>query len=236
MAKVVFGNGIAAMSGKLGGSVAARNKGGAYLRTWVKPTNPQTARQTAVRATLATNAQLWKDQTDATRAAWATWADANPVIDRLGASIVLSGSQAFGKVMNNRTNAGVALTPSVTPAPTSFTADILDSTATLAPSAGAGTVVLVLGAGAAAGQVVFFYASSPSSAGVTNTNAAYRLLGNVTLVGADIIAGTLDIGSLYTDYFGAITAKAGLKIAVAGEQFPNGLLSSDQDQSGIIAA
>lgn len=236
MAKVVFGNGIAAMSGKLGGSVAARNKGGAYLRTWVKPTNPQTARQTAVRATLATNAQLWKDQTDATRTAWATWADANPVLDRLGASIILSGSQAFGKVMNNRTNAGVALDPTLTPAPTSFTAAIIDSTAPLVAGAGAGTVVLALGAGAAAGQVVFVYASSPSSAGVTNTNAGYRLLGNVTLVAGDIAAGTVAISSLYTDYFGAITAKQGLKIAVAGEEFLNGLLSTDQDQSGIIGA
>lgn len=48
----VFGE----FSGKLGGMVFSRNKGGAYVRRMVTPTNPKTAKQVAVRERFATRA------------------------------------------------------------------------------------------------------------------------------------------------------------------------------------
>lgn len=56
--------------GKLGGQVFSKNRGGAYVRTKVTPTNPQTTFQTAVRTTFAAFSQAWSGLSDAVRQAW----------------------------------------------------------------------------------------------------------------------------------------------------------------------
>ena len=43
MAKIKFGMMMTDASGKLGGQVFSKNRGGSYVRTKVTPTNPQTA-------------------------------------------------------------------------------------------------------------------------------------------------------------------------------------------------
>jgi len=102
MAKVLYGGGVANMSGSEAGTVHSHNKGGTYTRQRVVPTNPQTARQMAQRDRLGNFARQWVDALDANqREAWNVWAQENPVIDRLGQSIFLSGFQAYVK-LNNR--------------------------------------------------------------------------------------------------------------------------------------
>jgi hypothetical protein len=67
MAKIKLGAIVVAMSGKLGGHVFARNTGGAYMRTKVTPTNPQTTFQSAVRAVFAAISSAWSTLTDPQR-------------------------------------------------------------------------------------------------------------------------------------------------------------------------
>lgn len=64
------------MSGKLGGAVASKARGGVkYLRALVIPSNPQSSDQTAVRAILTGLAGAWKSTlTDSQRAAWSALA------------------------------------------------------------------------------------------------------------------------------------------------------------------
>ena len=68
--KAKFGAIVVAGSGKIGGHVASRNRGGAYFRTKVTPVNPDTAAQAAARASLSTFSQGWRSLTAAERAAW----------------------------------------------------------------------------------------------------------------------------------------------------------------------
>src|SRR5439155_18595087 len=48
MAKVQFGSGVAYISGRIAGTVHARNKGGSYIRRFSVPINPATGFQQGV--------------------------------------------------------------------------------------------------------------------------------------------------------------------------------------------
>lgn len=69
--KVKFsGMGVVEGRGKINGTVASRNRAGAYLRVKVSPVNPQTTFQQAVRNRLTQNSQAWRSLTADQRAAW----------------------------------------------------------------------------------------------------------------------------------------------------------------------
>lgn len=236
MAKVQFGGGIAGMSGKLGGNVFARNKGGAYSRNWVKPTNPATPAQQNQRNTLALKSAAWRLLTDEQRDSWKSWADDNPVLDRLGASIVLSGAQAYTKININRDNASDGATQSTTPGSPTYAAAVLDTAGSLDIQIAGDTFLVPLGAGAAENDIVFMFCSKPVSAGVTNTNSSLRLVTVSTLSAAQISAGEVDIITTYKSIFGALTGKSGQRVNVSGRQYDEGQLNTAQDVTGVIAA
>ena len=79
------------LSGSVGGVVAARNAGGAYLRNRTVPVNPNSVRQQASRSVFATAATVWRGLTVAERGAWDAYAVESPVLNRLGESITISG-------------------------------------------------------------------------------------------------------------------------------------------------
>lgn len=236
MAKVQFGGGISGMSGKLGGNVFARNKGGAYSRNWVKPTNPSTPAQQNQRNTLALKSAAWRLLTDEQRDSWKSWADDNPVLDRLGASIVLSGAQAYTKININRDNAGDGATQSTTPGSPTYAAAVLNTAGSLDVQIAGDTLLVPLGAGAAENDIVFMFCSKPVSAGVTNTNSSLRLVTVSTLSAAQISAAEVDIITTYKAIFGALTGKAGQRVNVSGRQYDEGQLNTAQDVTGVIAA
>jgi len=68
--KIKFGALVVDGRGKIGGHVASKNRGGAYLRTKVTPVNPQTSFQNAVRNRLTAFAQAWRGLAASQRAAW----------------------------------------------------------------------------------------------------------------------------------------------------------------------
>lgn len=68
--KIKFGAIVVAGSGKIGGHVASKNRGGAYLRTKVTPSNPQTPDQSNARGILASLSTGWSLLTSAQRASW----------------------------------------------------------------------------------------------------------------------------------------------------------------------
>jgi len=236
MAKIQFGGGIAAMSGKMAGNVYARNKGGAYMRNWVKPTNPATTAQQNQRNTLALKSAAWRTLTDEQRASWKSWAEDNPVLDRLGSSVILSGAQAYTKININRDNASDGATQSTTPGAPTFTADIFDTSDVLDIQIAGATFLVPLGAGAAENDVMFIFASKPVSAGVTNTNSQMRLIQVTTISSGQISAGEIECIASYNAKFGALTGKAGLRVNVSGRQYDEGQLNTAQEVTGTIAA
>lgn len=68
--KIKFGAIVVDGRGKLGGHVFSKNNGGAYMRTKVTPTNPQTVDQTAVRALFAAITSGWSALTTGQITAW----------------------------------------------------------------------------------------------------------------------------------------------------------------------
>lgn len=72
MAKIK--NYIGELSGKLGGMIFARNKGGSYVKNWVKPINPRTTAQSTARASFTAQVTGWHALTDLQKAGWNTFA------------------------------------------------------------------------------------------------------------------------------------------------------------------
>jgi len=86
------------MSGSLNGSVFAHNRGGAYARNRSIPANPATTRQGEVRTSLTVLSLQWGQVlTQSQRDAWANYAAANPVTNRLGDQTTLSGIAQYTK-------------------------------------------------------------------------------------------------------------------------------------------
>jgi len=235
MAKVVYGGGVAAMSGKSAGNVFSRNAGGSYVRNFKVPTNPNTARQQAARDKLGTWASTWRTLSDATRDQWNAWAQTHPVIDRLGASIILSGIMAFVKLNINTELAG--LSPLVNP-PTDpiFKTPVLQE-GSLQAAASAGTMTVNAGTDLSTNDILFIWASPPVSPGITNTKNIERLISVITLT-SDVDAGDPlpSIAGDFTATFGSITGQAGRAVNVTGFFFSQGQLSVGALARGIIQA
>lgn len=68
MARVQFINAI--LTGKLGGTVYSKNKGGAYTRQLVKPTNPRTPAQTQARGRFNQAATGYSNVSDTIKQGW----------------------------------------------------------------------------------------------------------------------------------------------------------------------
>jgi hypothetical protein len=86
---------MGAASGKLGGVVASRNKGGQYFRRNSMPTNPQTEKQTANRTNFGAWVVQWQSESETDRQSWEDWAQNVPFVDSLGQTYKLSGQQAY---------------------------------------------------------------------------------------------------------------------------------------------
>lgn len=106
--KALFGEIIVAGSGKLGGHVHSRNRGGAYVRTKVTPLNPDTSFQQAARAVLADFSSEWRTLTQAQRDAWDLAVEDYKVTDVFGAIRRPSGKNLFVRINANLDSVGVA--------------------------------------------------------------------------------------------------------------------------------
>lgn len=68
--KIKWGALVVDGRGKIGGHVASKNRGGAYMRTKVTPVNPQSAQQSAVRQLFGQLSQSWSTLTPEQRASF----------------------------------------------------------------------------------------------------------------------------------------------------------------------
>lgn len=86
---------LADLSGSVGNTTWAHNKGGFYLRRRAVPTNPTSANQQLARAGVSSLSRRWSALGDNTRSLWTDYADLNPTTDSLGQARQLSGEQAY---------------------------------------------------------------------------------------------------------------------------------------------
>jgi hypothetical protein len=106
--KIKFGSFVVAGSGKIGGHVAAKNRGGAYLRTKVTPLNPNTTAQADSRALLASLSTQWAQLTEAERASWNNGVAQFATTDVFGDLRNPSGINLFVKLNSSLANSNQA--------------------------------------------------------------------------------------------------------------------------------
>lgn len=100
MAKIKFGMMMTDARGKLGGQVFSRNKGGAYVRTKVTPTNPQTPDQQSKRALFGSISQGWSGLTENERQAWRGAVEEWKGTDIFGDLLAPTGKELFQRLNN----------------------------------------------------------------------------------------------------------------------------------------
>lgn len=138
----IFTPGVAVgqISGRVGGTVFAHNRGGAYMRNGSIPSVVMTQKAMGYKGYLAAASQAFANLTDAQAAAWREYAANHPVTNRLGRSHTLSGGNWFVACNSRLYAAGLStqLLPPASPAPTG---SLIDSAAV---AAGAGTATISL--------------------------------------------------------------------------------------------
>lgn len=199
------------ISGKLNGTVFAKNKGGNYMRSKSKPSNPKTAAQMAVRAQFGAISSAWKNLTENARSAWRESASSFPYINRLGDSKILSGFALHQKLNTNLELIGEdALTfPPEPISPVNFTSVTLTASVDseddhvfgiLAPLAAVDT-----------NSVTLVFATPPLSAGIENFENKLRLIGYSL---SSNFATTVNLNDEYEPVFGTlpVNAKVGVRL------------------------
>jgi hypothetical protein len=186
---------IGRMSRSAGSTTASHNRYGAYLRNRVIPTNPQTAKQLNVRASIAAGATAWKALTAAQRLQW-TALGANIIrTDTLGQPYDLTGLQAFILTRRNLFTIGQAYvsTPAAYAPPNALT------TFTMANAVGVITATWTptpLGAS----EYIVIEATRPVSPGISfMPRGAYKTI----FVGAAASASPQVLTAQYAAVFGA---------------------------------
>lgn len=114
MALVKFTAAVDAISGKINGSVFAKNKGGAYIRSRGQVLNPKTNLQSVVRSAFGAISRLWSQLTPEQRQEWRETAPVLPYFNRLGDQKVYSGKALFQKLNQNLSTLGL---PAILDAP-----------------------------------------------------------------------------------------------------------------------
>lgn len=229
MAKIKLSAIVSEMRGKLNGSVFSKNRGGAYLRTKVTPINPNTASQGAVRATLTTLSQGWRNLTQNQRDAWNSAVANFTGTDIFGDVKTPSGINLYTKLNLNLANAAqafISLPPVV---------GIIGYFSDLVLTATAGVQSLSLaftGTGLTAGQTVVIEATPCMSAGINFAKSEFRVIG--TRVGNT--TSPMDLLADYQAKFGNVVAGKKVFIRVKAVDNTSGVCSQFSTTSVIVAA
>lgn len=229
MAKFKPGPLAASISGSVGGTTFAHNRGGAYMRLRSVPSNPSTVYQQNIRSFLANISQGWRSLTAAQQLAWSNWAQQNPITDVIGEAIHLSGHQAYVKLNHRLAQAGNNLisTPPITAPPTplltlAVTGDASDSEVALAFTA----------TPLAAGIKIFCWACVTNSPGISFVKNRLRLV----KISAAAQASPLDIGADVEARFGDLIEDQKVHVLVAPFDSATGLIATPLAATCIVAA
>lgn len=203
--KIKFGAIVTDGRGKIGGHVASKNRSGAYLRTKVTPSNPDTPAQSQARSLLGSLSQAWRDLTDAQRLAWNSAVTDWSKTDIFGDIKNPTGLNLYIKVNANLSSIGLAHIsvplPKVEVPGTQVISAILH-TAT-------GILDLFFSNGDANENEVLIRATAPLSAGVSFVKSELRVIGH-----AQIIGDSLSLFGCYVPKFGNISNGSNVHISV----------------------
>lgn len=188
--------------GKINGSVAAKNRSGAYARVKVSPTNPRTARQLTIRARLTGFAQGFKALNEDEITAWNAAVQQWKKTDVFGDLHNPTGLDLYVRLNARLADIGVA---AISQPPTPVGAEQVIAGALVMNSGGAKTVAYT---GATAASTVQVYATPGLSPGIRSYTTYMRRIG--TFAGG--AASPVDISTMYEAKYGE--PAAGTRVAV----------------------
>jgi len=174
--KIKFGSFVVAGSGKVGGHVAATNRGGAYLRTKVTPLNPRTAAQSSTRGLLASLSRSWSALTDAQRKSWNDAVSSYATTDIFGDLRNPSGINLYVKLNANLYVIGVTLLTDCPPKGEVPFSPVSEATCFL----GLGTFEVIFDSSELNGTTCKVSATPPMSQGVSFVKSQLRVIGYLT--------------------------------------------------------
>lgn len=160
-------------SGSLGTTVFSHNRYGSYARLRAVPTKATSLYATLAKGILTSASKQWGQLTSAQRKAWQTWAQSNPIVDRLGDKRILSGQAAVTRLNSNTLNTSGNF---ITDPPASAAPGPIESiTATY--DIGAGTFALAFTpTPLAATEYLYVWCAVTNSPGVTYVENLYKLV------------------------------------------------------------
>lgn len=226
MAKIKFGMMMTDARGKLGGQVFSKNRSGAYVRTKVTPSNPQTAFQTSVRQAFGGFSQAWSGLTDGVRAGWNNAVSSWGRTDVFGDLVNPTGKNLFLRLNQQATQAGY---PSFTTVPAK-----LEMVEGIATSVTVDTTLLTLepiGIYAGVDAKVVISGTPQLSQGTSFVKNKLRDIYSVT-------ANTFDINAAYSNYvsrFGAPGVGTNIYFGIK-YVLPNGQASPVQTIKASVVA
>lgn len=170
---------IAQASGSLAGATFSRNKGGAYIRSRVRGTNPNSVSQTRARTALSSFASLWATLTSSQQNSWQAYAEMAPFFNALGDPITPSGISVY---IASNTLLDLAGLAAVTDAPVSLTRPSVELTEAALGTYTVDTSVVVTGATVTngVGAIGVFFSSQALTAGQKSFKQRYRFLARST--------------------------------------------------------
>jgi hypothetical protein len=199
MAKVKFTAVVADMRNKLNGSVFARNRGGAYVRTKVTPLNPQSVRQVAARNLLTSLAQGFRSLSQEQITAWNEAVSQWQTTDIFGDLVSPTGLALYVRLNSNISNGGGSLI-SNPPAPTG--ADALTNLSLSADVGDDQFQIDFLPATVPSNHSLYIESTSMLSPGINNANSRFRFIA----VAGDSTASPFDAYAAQTAKFGSLVA------------------------------
>lgn len=194
------------ISGKLNGSVFARNKGGHYIRSKSNPTNPQTEKQNLVRSLLSGVSTEWRQLTNGQREAWKGAGADFPYQNKLGDTKIYSGFNLFVKHNQNLKNYDEGSPILASPMPPAPTIPPFGITGSIGLNA-QGTIVTLAEvemnfSERSPNTVFLIYATPVISHGVSNFRNRLRLIDTNDGTSASGNLLIADITNSYTNSFG----------------------------------
>lgn len=203
--KIKFGSFIVAGSGKIGGHVASKNRGGAYLRTKVTPNNPQTVAQMTVRGIFASISSSWSSLTQIQRDSFNGFVAAYSSTDIFGDIRNPSGKNLYQRLNQNLVNTGQGqITTCVAPTEVPF------SNVDYVTGDVSATEININLLGDTSGYELLVFATPSLSQGTQFVKNKLRVVGTY----AGIAGGSVEIWDQYVAKFGEPAVGANIYIGV----------------------
>ena len=206
MAKIQFGMMMTDARGKLGGQVFSKNRAGAYIRSKVTPSNPQTLDQQSNRALLGSTSRGWSSLSAAERTSWNAAVVNWPRTTIFGSTAIPSGKSLYVELNKNLAALGETM---ISTPPTKEDMPILGLSTVVADISS--TTITVNYSGDTGANVLQVRATPILSDGTSNAKNRFRVI-----YSSD--DGGFSPADLYTAYvakFGALTAGANVQFSIA---------------------